>query len=364
MEVRAALTTTSSNDWSAGTTLGGAEIQKRVQEMPIEAFNRMTDLAKLLARKNIDQLSYIWNLVKETSAGSGVGNSSFVFYSDGDSGTSQSTDKTQLYAVAKSYRTDYSVTGLMQAAGMGNQLADEARFAAEALAVGEERSIICGTATGAYGFSGSFLGLTQLMNSFAALGDTASIYGLARAGARPEQDVQVVLGAATAADDLALEDLDAGITASNKRGGKGHRRIFFCSEDRLDEISQLLQTQQRFQSVGNQVEFDGGFRVLAYKRVPIIGSRFMDKNGLTYNGAADTLTNADQAMYLLDLDHLFMVHVAGVNAVHVPIVGGVASATANSELRADVTGGYYKSYGVLIMDRFDTSVLIANLNDI
>jgi hypothetical protein len=361
MEVRAALTTTTSDDWSAGTTYGGAEIQKKVEEMPIEAFNKMTDLAKLLPRKNINQLAYFWNLVEETVAGSGVANSSFLFYAEGASGTPAATSKVQLAALTKSYRTDYEVTGLMIAAGMGNQLAEEARFAAEALAVGEEKSIICGTATSAYGFSGSFLGLLQLMGSYASFAETTTVYGIARASGKTYLDVGVVRGAAAAADALSLDDLDAALTTSNKRGGKGSRRIYFCSEDRVDEIAQLLQPQQRFNSP--TIEFDGGFRVLSYKGIPIIGSRFMDKNGLTSTGANSTATYADQAMYLLDLNHIFMVHVAGVNAVHVPVVSGAHTAST-SQLGADVVGGFYKSYGVLVMDRFDTQVIIMNLTDI
>lgn len=362
MEVRAALSTTTSNDWSAGTTYGGAEIQKKVEEMPIAAYNSQTDLAKLLARKNINQLAYIWNLIAESSVGTGVTNGSFKFFNDGGTGVPSASAKIQLAAIAKSWRTDYAVTGLMIAAGMGNQLADEARFAAEALAIGEEKAIICGTGTAAYGFSGSFLGLLQLMGSYASFGETTSVYGIARASSKEYLDVGVVLAGTAAVDDLALEDLDAAITTSNKRGGKGGRRIYFCSEDRVDEINQLLQAQQRFTTVGSSIEFDGGFRVTAYKNIPIIGSRFMDKNGVTYLATSKSSTAADQAMYLLDLNHLFMVHVGGVNATHVPIIGSVSDSTSNSA--ADVVGGYYKSYGTLVMDRFDTHVIICNLTDI
>lgn len=362
MEVRAALSTTTSNDWAGGTTIGGAEIQKRVEELPIEAFNKVTDLAKLLPRKNINQLAYIWNIVKESAAGSGVTNSSFVFYSEGASGTPAASAKYQPYALAKAYRSDYEVTGLMIAAGMGNQLADEARYAAEALAIGEEKAIICGANTSAYGVSGSFLGLLDLMSAYQSLGDTTAIYGITRASGVTSMDVEVVLGAATTTDALALADLDSAITKSNKRGGKTNRRIFFCSEERVDEIKQLLQAQQRFQTVGNSIEFDGGFRVLSYNGIPIIGSRFMDKNGLVYTGSVSK-NYADNSMYLLDLDHLFMVHVAGVNAVNVTITG-THSAAGTSLTGADVVGGYYKSYSVLVMERFDTNVIIANLTDI
>jgi hypothetical protein len=363
MEVRAALSTTTSNNFAGGTIAGGAEIQKRIQELPILAFNRETDLAKMLARKSISQLSYIWNITKETSSGSGAANSSFQFYSEGGSAVPAASGKHQLYATAKGYRTDYEVTGLMIAAGMGNQLEQEAMYAASALAVGEEKSIICGSNASAYGVSGSWDGLLQLMSTYNLFQATTSKYGVAMAGGSPAMNVQNLNAAGTTATTklaLQLSHLAGAITLSNKRGGKSHRRIFLCSEERGDEIEALIQAQQRFLTVGNSIEFDGGIRVLAYKYVPVIRSRFMDKNGILYDGTdatwANHFTNTDEAMYLLDLDHLFMAHVAGVNAVHTPILG-----SGEEGIRADVRGGYYKSYGVLVMDRFDTHVLIHNL---
>ena len=352
MELRAALGTTTNTTGVLGSAAGGAAVQKEIQAVAVEAFNSKTDIAKLLRRRNINQLAYIWNLVTATSD---LANTSFAFYTEGEGGTPAVPVKVQLYAIAKGYRTDYEVTGLMIAAGMGDQLQYEMGYAAESLAIGEERSIICGTDTSAYGFANSFLGLLQLMGSYATFAETTNVYGIARASGKTYLDVNVVLGGATSAAALALTDLDAAITASNKKGGKGHKRIFFCSEDRVDEIAHLLQSQQRF---NNTTEVAAGFRVLSYRQVPIVGSRFMDKNGITWDGSTKTASHADQAMYLLDLDHIFMVHVAGINAVHVPVVG------ADAHNRYDVQGGYFKSYGVLVMDRFDTQTLIANLTDI
>jgi len=364
MEVRGALLTSSNTTGVLGSAAGGAEVQKRIEEMPVQAFNSKTDLAPLLRRVNISQLAFIWNLTTENSAGSGVTNTSFTFYSQGAANTPNPSTKTQLYAVAKGYRVDYDVAGLMVAAGMGSQILEEAQYAAEALAIGEEKQIVSGTDGSGYGASGGFSGLLDLMSSNATFAAVNSKFGTAMATARLELNVSLVAAGATALDDLGLADLDSAITLSNKRGAKGNRRIFFCSEERLDEIAQLLQAQQRFVSTGNTVEFDGGFRVLAYRRVPIVGSRFMDKAGVIYTGStntdwADFTDGNDKSMYLLDLDNVFMAHVAGVNAAHVPITGG---ATGNYEVRADVTGGYYKSYGVLVMKRFDTQVLIYNLN--
>jgi hypothetical protein len=364
MEVRGALLTSSNTTGVLGSNAGGAEIQKRIEEMPVQAFNSKTDLAPLLRRVNINQLSFIWNLTTEDSAGSGVTNTSFSFHSEGGTNTPNPSTKTQLYGVAKGYRADYDLSGLMLAAGMGDQLLEEAKYAAEALAIGEEKQIVSGTDSDAYGVSGGFDGLSDLISSNATFAAVNSKYGTNMATARLELNSSLVAAGATSLDDLSLADLDSAITLSNKRGAKGNRRVFFCSEERLDEIAQLLQAQQRFVSTGNTVEFDGGFRVLAYRRIPIVGSRFMDKAGILYTGSTNTDWDSfreatDKAMYLLDIDNIFMAHVAGVNATHVPIVGGAA---ANYETRADVKGGYYKSYGVLVVRRFDTQVLIYNLN--
>ena len=352
MEIRTALGTSTNTTGVVASAQGGAEIQKAIQAIPVKAYNDATDIAKLLKRRSINQLAYIWNLATATSD---LANTSFAFYTEGQGGTPSPVTKVQLYAVSKGYRTDYEVTGLMVAAGMSDQLQYEMEAAAESLAIGEERSIISGSDTSAYGFANSFDGLLQLMGSYGTFGDTDTIYGIARASGKSYLDVNVVLGGATSAAALSLDDLDAAVTASNKAGGKGHKRIFFCSEDRLAEIGQLLQAQQRF---NNTVEVSAGFRVLSYLRIPIVSSRFMDKNGITWDGTTKTASHADQAMYLLDLDHIYMVHVAGINAVHVPVVG------ADAHNRYDVTGGYFKSYGTLVMDRFDTQVLIANLTDI
>jgi len=194
------------------------------------------------------------------------------------------------------------------------------------------------------------------------LGDTATIYGTVRSTTQKGINAGAVdaTGNATggATVSLALSHLDSAITISNKRGAKRNRRIFLMSEERVDEVAQLLQSQQRFISTGNTVEFDGGFRVLAYRRIPIVGSRFMDSTGVTKNTTV-SVTGNDNSIFLLDLDKMFMAYVAGVNAVHVPVVGGNSTSPEN---RADIEGGYYKSYGVFVMKRFDTSVLIFNLS--
>ena len=271
MEVRGALLSTSNNNWAAGTTMGGAEVDHMVDRMIEDALNRGVDLLPLLNKRSVDQLGPIWTV--RTDLGS---TNKSAFYSEGGTGTDYPSSKVQLYEPAKQFRSDYGVTGLMAAVGGFDVLADELKDAIDSHAIGLERSIICGSVTSAYGFASSFPGLLQLMGSYVYNGDTTTVHGIARASGKTYLDVAYVDANAS---NLALSHLDSAITASNKAGAKGDRRIFFCSEERVDEISQLLQTQQRFTGT---LDLEGGFTVQTYKRIPIVGSRYMDANGLNH----------------------------------------------------------------------------------
>lgn len=380
MDVRVSLTSATNTTGSDSRTgIGGAEIQKKIEELPVDAFNKMTDLRQLLRSVNINQLALIWNVVTEHATITSVGNTSFTFYTESAVGTAQPSQKEQLFAPAKAYRTDYSVSNLMIAAGMGNQLTEEARYAAEALAIGEEKQIIQGLNTTAGGSTIGFAGLYGELDSTTlgglmlngeatdavdGLGDTSTIYGKVRSTTTDFVSPQGVdaTGAANGGTrvPLALSHLDSAITKSNKRGAKNNRRILLMSEERVDKVAALLQAQQRFVSTSNTVEFEGGFRVLAYRRIPIIGSRFMDTTGIVKATSTGITTpgNTDASVFLLDLDNLFMAYVAGVNAVHTPVAG------TGADVSVDIQGGYFKSYGVLIMKRFDTHVAIFNLENI
>jgi hypothetical protein len=386
MEVRASLTTGLNTTTALGSGAGGAEIQKRIEELPVEAYNKMTDLRPLLRSVNINQLAYIWNLVTE-GTGNSWGNTSFAFFTEGSTNTAQASAKQQLFAPAVGYRADYSVSGLMVAAGMGDQLMEEARFAADAMATGEERQIIVGRNTTASSTSGNvvggFNGLYGDKNSTARGGlmlngvgtatlngmlDTSTIYGTVRSTTTTYLNAQAVDATGVAGGGstvaLTLDHLDSSITKSNKRGAKNNRRIFLMSEERVDKVAALLQAQQRFLSTGNTIEFDGGFRVLSYRRIPLIGSRFMDDVAIVKVVSSSVTTtpgNADNCVFLLDLDNIFMVYVGGVNAVHVPVIGDDGTRTVYG---ADSSGGYYKSYGVLVMKRFDSQVTIFNLENV
>ena len=190
------------------------------------------------------------------------------------------------------------------------------------------------------------------MLSNATLGDTDTIYGTARAGARDELDVALVAAAATSTASFSMDLLDSAITASKKADGGGFDKFFLCSLEREDEIAQKLQPQQRYPLA--KIEGDFGLRVLAYRGYDIVGSRFMDKNGITYDGGTSE-SYADNSMYLLVNDFIEMRILNGVDFAHVPISG------ADASQRSDVRGGYFKTYGVFVMRRFDNQVLIYNL---
>jgi hypothetical protein len=367
IEVRGALLSTSNNNLWAGTTAGGAEINKLIDQMIVDTINRNVDLRPIISRKPMDQLAYIWNI--RTDLGS---TAKSAFYSEGATGTPYPSTKKQLYATALALRSDYEVSGLMMAASASyfDALADEAKDAIDALKINEEKAMICGSETNSYGLTSAYNGLAQCMKWYQTnggdtegtaankMGDTTAIYGWTRgttsAAVSAFTDVSYVLAGtvATSTGVLELKHLDEAIDRSDKHGGKGDNRIFFCSVERASEINRLLQPQQRFSGT---LELEGGFKIATYKGVPIISSRYMDKNGCTNTTTWDSSTDADNSMYLLDLDHIEMRILGGVDAKHVPIMG------LSTAIRSDVQGGYIKTYGVFVMKNFNKQVNICNL---
>lgn len=368
MEVRTSLNaTTNTGGLDEGSSYGGVEIRRRIDQMITDSINRGVDLKPLVKRRPLDQYAYRWNI--RTDLGS---SSKFTIHGDGGIGTPYPSTKTHLFAVALAYRTDYEVTGLMIAASASyyDSLADEAQTAIDELKLSEEKMMICGSVTGAYGISSAFLGLLELMRWHSTNGgdtegvsnnkmqDTTSIYGTTRTSGTTELDVSYVIAGtiASATGVLELKHLDKAITQSNKKGGKDHERVFFCSEERTDEINQLLQPQQRFAGTLN---LEGGFTIQTYKNKPIVGSRYMDKNGATNTTSWDKDTNADNTMYLLDLDEIEFRILAGTDAKHVVVTGEVGGSAGFN--RADAQGGYFKTYGVFVVRAFNPQVHIANL---
>lgn len=354
ISVRAALSSTSNTGGGDSRTgVGGVEIQKMIDRVIVDDVNRSVDFRPLVPRKAYDQLAYIWNIRVDLGS-----TSKAAFYADGGGGTPYPSTKQQYLATAKALRADYAVTGLMQAgsASYYNALEDEARDALSRMIIVEELAMLCGTDTSAYGVASAYDGLLQLMGSNATFSDTDTVYGTARAGARDELDVSLVAAGATSQDALDLADLDEAIRLSDDAGGKGNRRIFLCSTKRAYNISQLLRPFGTFVIGAGSLALEGGVMVTTYLGIPIVSSRYMDKNGITWNGSSKTKSYTDAAMYLLDMDNVEFRVLAGVDAQHVPVTG---TDTSN---RADETGGYFKTYGVFVMKRFRTQVLIYNLS--
>ena len=337
-----------------------------------ETINKDTDFRQLVARKTIRQLAHIWNL--ETSIGTTV---KAKFYNDGGGGTPYPDEYLELYASAKSIRSDYEVTGLTIAAASSyfNALEREAKSALQAYALTEEQAFILGddataetaglTLNSQIGVTGSYKGLKQLLSSAISVAnggfnDASTVYGQTRSATSTAKQYKLncrcVATSLTSTSALSVDNLNKVITESNVVGGKTHNRIFLCSERRLDEIADLIAPQGRFVIGANSVELDGGLSVLTWKRNKIIGSRLMTYFGVTStNGTSVTFTDADNAMALLDMDAINFYNIAGVDMKHVPIMG------SDSAQRADVEGGYFKGYGVFIMESFTTHGVIWNL---
>jgi HK97 family phage major capsid protein len=349
-------TTGAMNHTTAGDA-GGVEVQKTVSSMIKDAFSRDTEFRQLVRREGMAPGNLVHTWVVETALASNV-----VFYDEGDAAAPSGTSRAQLFNPAKALRADYEVSGLLIAGGFFDVLGKEARNALSKMNLVEEQAFINGSDANV-GVTGSYPGLLQLMLNNGDHGDTASTYGVTRAGAATAYvEVQAVdagtTGTATGVLDLA--DLDSAITKAEKQK-LGGRKIFLCSFERADEINQLLQPQQRFMG---SIEIAAGFRVMTYRGIPVVRSKRMAYNGVTNTGGANNSTDADNAMYLLDLDEISFRSVGGVDQVHVPIYGigdTTAGAAATGYSRADAVGGFYKTYGCFAMERFDCQVIIWNL---
>ncbi|MBI4451948.1 hypothetical protein HY637_00835, partial [Candidatus Woesearchaeota archaeon] len=235
-EIRSNLSTTTNNDWTAGTTGGGAELQKKIDAMVVDFINRDVDLTPLVARKPMPpgNVNFFWPV--KTDLGS---TGKAAFYSEGATGTPYPSTMVNLNATPKSLRSDYEVSGMIKAASQGgfyDALEGEAKDALSQLKLVQEQAFICGTDTNAYGFSGSYNGLLQLMRWHTSNGgdtegtaankmlDTTSVYGVTRAAGTTYLDVSYVLAGTigTSTGALELAHLDRAVTLSNKHGGKGH----------------------------------------------------------------------------------------------------------------------------------------------
>jgi len=344
-------------NFSSAGDAGGVEVQNLVDKMIRDAIPRATEFRQLVRRESLASgIVHTWRL--NTSF-----NTSGKFYDEGDANEPDPTNRVQLFNPTKAYRIDYEVSGLLIAGGQFDVLGREAANALSQMALDEELAMVNGSDTSAGGLSGSYPGLLQLMLNNGDHGDTSTIYGITRAGANTAYvEVQAVDAgtSGTATGTLALSDLDAILTKCEKRK-LGGRRVYLMSFERADEVNALLQPQQRF--VGS-TEIAAGLRVLTYRGIPLVRSKRMATNGVTNTGAGDNSTDADNSIYLLDMDEIVFKNVAGVDFTHVPIngVGDSTTATnAGGTSRADAVGGYFKTYGAMSMTRFDNQGIIWNI---
>src|SRR3990167_894043 len=377
LQIRAALdSTTESTGGDSRTGVGAVFIQKEIDRMIREVKNTTTDFSVHVPRKTMSQRAYIWNL--KTSFGS---TSKTAVYSDGGTGTPRPSQFLQCVAAAISYRSDYEVTGMARAASANywDALDSEAKDALRSHYFTEEQMFILGddassetaglTLNGLIGVTSAFKGLKQLLVSAVAVAtgydggfaDTTAVYGTTRSSTVTDREfalnVQTVNTSSTATNPLSVQNLDDAITKSNIAGAKFVRRIFLVSEHRLNRIGDLIAPQGRFVIGASSVELDGGKRVLSWQNIPIIASRLMTYFGVTStNGTSVTYTDTDRAICLLDMDNITFYNVAGVDARHIPVMG------ADASQRSDVEGGWFKTYGEFVVEKFNTQIVIWNLS--
>lgn len=334
-ELRATLSATT-NTGGVAPGYSAVEINAVIDKFIVDASPKFSELRSMIPRDTISQGSFIWN-VRTTDNTSGLWAYSYseaVLSSNTNTNTPAQGAKKQLHAEPKSLRVDWEVEGLFLAASSSyyNAVADEIENAVKKFIDLEERQIVGGNDSGAYGDANGFLGLKQICNSYVTIGDTTTVFGIARASGKTYMDAQVVNAGAAA---LKLSMLDSMLTAQRKV--QATPGMFVVSHERSDEINQLLQAQQRFVGTMNT---PAGFTVSTYQGVPIVRSRYMDKAG-----QSDT----DTAMFLIAADNLKM---------------KVLREVANKEVdlqRYDAVGGYVSAYEVLVSPRLISNVVLHNV---
>lgn len=377
LNLRTALdSTTEVTGGDSRTGVGAVFINKEIDRLIKETKNTAVDFSPHVQRKTMRQLAKIWNL--KTSKGSTV---KTTFYSDGGTGIPYPSEFLQLFAPAKALRSDYEVTGITLAASASyfDALASEAKDALESHAFTEEQAFILGddasaegtgiTLNGLVGVTGAYKGLKQLLSSAVAVStgftggfaDASTAYGSQRSSTVTDREyklnVRTVCTAGNAQNPLSVDNLNKAITVGNIEGAKNARRMYLCSETRMDAISDLIAPQGRFVIGAASVELDGGMRVLSWRTIPIISSRLMAFNGVTSDNASSVdFVDTDNNVLLLDMNNISFYNVSGVDTRHVPIKG------ADASQRSDVEGGYFKTYGIFVVEKFNTQVVIWNVS--
>jgi len=328
--LRSALNATS-NVGGIEPVYGAVEIEAKINKMIADESPKFSELRNMIPRVALPGTSTeVWNIRTTDNSSTSWG------YSTSEGGSNTNTPAqgatVQLYAATKSVRTDWAVENYLKVASASyyNAVQDEMQNAVAIHVDQEEKQIVSGTDAGAYGDADGFAGLKQIINSFVTIGDTSTVFGVTRASGKTYMDAQVVDGAAAA---FKVSMLDSAMTAQKEVNGRPG--MFVVSYKREDEINGKLQAQQRF--VAPSLEIEGGFRLSTYRGVPIVPSRYMDKNG-----AADT----DTALYLTHKGNFEMK------------VGKETSNTMVAQTRADETGGYLSTYEFLKCKELTKNVII------
>jgi hypothetical protein len=113
-----------------------------------------------------------------------------------------------------------------------------------------------------------------------------------------------------------LNHLDTMIDSSNRKGGSRHRRVFGMSPEMLSKHSQLLTNVRLNQGLISggltQVDIDGGWRLNAYRDIPIIETTAVAPVAGTDGKMNATITYADVATGGSLTDNTYYLRVAPV----------------------------------------------------
>ena len=106
-----------------------------------------------------------------------------------------------------------------------------------------------------------------------------------------------------------LKFLDDMIDKSNRAGGVRHKRVFYMTPEMLSKVSQLLTNVRLQQGQGNmaEVEVAGGWRLNAYRGIPIVESTYMSGAGAGTMGTVTATSGGTTGGNFSDGTHYFRV---------------------------------------------------------
>lgn len=294
---------------------------------------KFSELYNLTPRKSLNgQGSKIWVVHTEDNASTrwGYSFSENSVSSNTNKNEPGTTKKVQLTAVPKTVRNDWQIENFYReiSSSFYDAVNDEIEQSMRAMIDKIEKQLVLGTAGGD---ADGYLGLKQLVSSN-AIGDTSTIYGVARASGKSHMDCQIVDANAGAFN---ITMLDAARTALRKQ--QAQIGFFLVSYERADEINQQLQIQQRFVNVA---KIGGGFEVPTYLGIPIIGSNYMSTAGPA---------NTDTVIFGMGVDNWALYETGPIRS---------REATLGRE---DSVGGFFVHYAVPVIPRLTQNVRIHDI---